>query len=351
MKPLRIEIDATANAHCHLRHIPAVMRDSINLSILAGIDVLGPMPNLPVGLTTARQVVDYIDVAKSLVPKGKSMHFMPIGMVTEQTTRADIDAFLKAGIRNFKIYPLFRTTQSETGVRDYYKLVDVVRYGGERGAIFHFHPEHPWMTFENRDAEYQFLPIIDMFLRETKAILVWEHGTDARCIPFWKEMAKTGRFFVTLTAHHLLTNESKSFGVVQSVCKPPIKTEWDRLGLCALIREGHVWVILGADDAPHDRKAKHKHDGEPCACGAATTRNITALCAHALDDLLQTEEGIQTFVNFTSANARKLHNLPPPSRKITLVRKPSRIALYHKVGPWIVENFWPGKTIDWCVEN
>ena len=132
---------------------------------------------------------------------------------------------------------------------------------------FHFHPEHPDLMVGNRDAEYLFLPIIDMVLNETEATVIWEHGTDARCIPFWEEWATSGRFFVTLTAHHLLSNEDAAFGDVRQVCKPPIKTEIDRRSLVELIGKNYSWVMAGPDDAPHDIGKKYPRT-TACACGA-----------------------------------------------------------------------------------
>jgi dihydroorotase len=347
----RITIPRGKNPHTHLREEPDVMRDLIRASLEGGIDTLGPMPNTKAGLMTAKQVTDYITLARSLVPSDEIMNFIPIGMVNEQTTKLDIEGFLDAGIRNVKVYPLGRTTNSHYGVRDYSKLLPIVKYGGDKGMVFHFHPEHPWMSIENRDAEYLFLSILDMYMRETNAIIVSEHGTDTRCIPMWKEWGKTGRFYLTLTAHHPATNESKSFGVVQSVCKPPIKTELDRLNLLTLIKENHTWVMLGADNAFHPKEAKHRHDGEPCACGADTTHFILQLCAHVLDDLLQTPEGIKTFVNFTSGNAQRFHDLPDSSGTVTLVREPFQIPLEYPIGSYIAEPFWLGKTLNWRIEG
>lgn len=349
MKPAYIEIPAFRNVHSHLREGDAIMRDLIRFSYQGGADLLGPMPNTSAGLRTAKQVVDYINFAEELrCSTGHPMQFLPIGMLTESTTIAELDAFIKAGIRNLKVYPLDRTTKSESGVRDYNKIFDLVKYGGLHGMIFHFHPEHPLMLFENRDAEWAFISNIDTLLRQTNATIVWEHGTDARNIIFWKEFAKTGRFFVTLTAHHLLLNESNSFGDVRSVCKPSIKTEADRQGLLALVRENHLWVMAGADDAPHPSDKKHVTCGQ-CACGAFTTPYMLVLYAQALGDLLDTEDGIKTFVNFTNTNATRLHRLAPSTRMVKLVRQPQIIQPSFVVGEWNVESCMAGREIDWSL--
>ena len=202
------------------------------------------------------------------------------------------------------------------------------------------------MVFTNRDAEYAFLPIADMMLR-TGATIIWEHGTDARCIPHWKEMAETGRFFVTLTAHHL----DDTFGDVRSTCKPSIKTEYDRRGLIILVSENHRWVMAGLDDAPHPAGSKHVHIGK-CACGAYTAPFGLQLYAQVLlPVLLPKIAGVQIFVNFTSGNAREVYGLPPASKEEALVHAPEffHIPDSYQIGDWEVEPFWAGQKLDWTL--
>ncbi|OGZ65123.1 MAG: hypothetical protein A3C50_04050 [Candidatus Staskawiczbacteria bacterium RIFCSPHIGHO2_02_FULL_43_16] len=333
-------VEMLANPHCHLREGEA-MEPLIKLAIKGGADLLGPMPNTALGLTTARQVKEYCGLVSP------SIQVLPIAMMNEATTYDMLRDWTAAGIKDCKIYPLNRTTRSHNGVAHYGSLLHRVKYCGKLGIKVHLHPEHPCMLIDNRDAEYQFWPIADMFLNEG-ATIVWEHGTDARCIPLWKQMARTGRFFVTLTAHHLATTETLSFGDVRAACKPTIKTLIDQLGLISLIEEGHSWVVAGLDDAPHPTNAKHVHE-DCCACGAYTAPFGLQLYAYALGRMLETKEGIVKFVDFTSRNARRLHGFRPCSRKAILVRKPFRIPNAYEVGSWLVEPFWAGRDIGWTL--
>ena len=346
-KPVQIEVEALADVHTHLREKEPVMRALIEESITGGADVLGPMPNTEEGLTTASMVIAYKEQAKQLVPSRWPVSFIPFVMITERTTKRDVDECVAAGIVDGKVYPHMRTTRSENGVRCYGRILQIVRYCGEVGMKVHFHPEHPSMLFENRDAEFVFLPIVRMFLEETNAVIVWEHGTDARCIPHWEDMAKGGRFFVTLTAHHLASNEDKAFGDIRSVCKPPIKTERDRRGLIDLVTKNYPWVMAGSDSAFHSKSAKQVEKGN-CACGAYTAPILLPLYAHALDEILTTEKGVQTFINFTSHNARNLHRLPKSSRMIKLVREWRGIRPY-SISTKVAVPFWTGELIHWRI--
>ena len=224
----------------------------------------------------------------------------------------------------------------------------MIYHCGKVGMRCHFHPEHPWKIFNNRDAEFAFLPIIDMFLNETGATIIWEHGTDARCVPFWEEMSKSGRFFVTLTAHHLVANEDNEFGDVRSVCKPSIKTKEDQIGLVDLVKKNYEWVMAGADDAPHDKNAKHPETG-CCACGAYTAPFLLQLYAHALSSLLINFEGKNIFSKFICENGRNLYGFNKSSHNITITDNPFKIPLSYQAGSWTVEPFWAGRTIGWSL--
>lgn len=338
-------IEALCNVHSHLREIGETLEDLILMAIQGGADVVLPMPNTTEGLMTLEQVLNYIENCESKIPPGRKIHFIPTGMLTENTPEERIMAFAKYGILNCKGFPRDRTTKSQNGIRDYGRIVSKVQVCGEAGVKVHLHPEHPWMAFSSRDAEYCFLPIADMLLRQTNAIIIWEHGSDARCIPFLKEMATSGRFFVTLSAHHLASNEDQGFGDTRSVCKPPLRTEFDRLAYVRLVEENHSWIMAGGDDAPHAVEAKHVHSGQ-CASGAYAGPFLIQLYAHALDNLLQSgEAGRQVFINFTSRNARALHNLPEVPRPIQLERKDFIVPNFYQIGHWKVEPFWAGRKI------
>ncbi len=331
-------VEMMANVHWHGREVGPVMQALIEASVLGGVDVLGPMPNTKKGLTTARRVVNYIRKAAGFVPPGRKCTFLPIIQLTENTTREELVRCKAAGINDGKIYPKDRTTKSKLGVKRYGKMLQVVKWCGELCIKVHVHFEHPNMSVSNRDAEYLCLPICQMFLEETDAVIIWEHGSDARCIPIWKQFAVLypGRFYVTLTAHHLVWNEDGAFGDVRKKCRPPIKTEADRLQFIYLVGEDRYWVMAGGDDAAHPIGAKHVHEGK-CACGAATYHFLVQLYAHALDKLLQTKRGVKIFNRFISRNARKLHDLPPSSSTVTLLREPFKIPPFYKVGTWTVE--------------
>jgi dihydroorotase len=272
MKEL-VTVEIGINPHSHIREAEEKMRKHLSLILDGGIECILAMPNTQKGLRTFNDVLEYTRYAASVRPD-KNFDFIPCAMLTELTTVQDIELWAAAGIMDAKVYPRFRTTNSESGVVQYAKLLPLVARCGELGIRVHFHPEHPSKIYTSRDAEYAFISLVLMFLEATSAVIVWEHGTDARCIPFWEDFATRfpDRFYVTITAHHLATNEDLAFGNVREVCKPPAKTEADRLALIAFVAKGYEWVIAGADDAPHDQgKNMSMRDSVPAA---ATQRRI-----------------------------------------------------------------------------
>ncbi|OHA21159.1 MAG: hypothetical protein A2849_02270 [Candidatus Taylorbacteria bacterium RIFCSPHIGHO2_01_FULL_51_15] len=334
----RILVDAICNPHWHGRELAETTGDLILLAYLGGADILGPMPNTKIPLLTARDTTVYVEGCRRLALRRKlRMRFIPIVMLNEDTTYGELTKCKKAGIVDGKIYPYLRTTRSAHGVKHWGKMIQVVKWCGELGIKVHVHFEHPDLGYIDRECEYLCLPVCQIFLEETDAIIVWEHGSDSRCIPMWKKFAKTGRFFLTITAHHLAWNEDDASGDVRKRCRPLIKPEPDRNALVYLVCEDCDWVMLGADDAAHPVDAKHIHDGK-CACGDFTSPFLHLLCAHALDCLLQTKRGITIYNNFTSRNGRRFHKLGKASRQIGIIRRPSRIQPSYKVGPWIVES-------------
>lgn len=351
----QITIRRLRHLHSHFREAD-VLPSYLDMAYRGGSSVVGGMPNLKVPLTTADRLLAYLKAAEAAIPTGRPFTFVPIAYLNEKTTFEMMVEFMKVGAFHFKVYPRYRTTQSEDGVVNYYPIIEIVR----RAAIYarevfgkklyvHFHPEHPHKDFIGRVAEFVFLVVAEMFLVNTEAIIVWEHGTDGECIIMWKKFAETGRFFLTITPHHLIENEDTAGGMINALCKPPYRREPDRQALVALIAEDHPWVMLGPDDAPHDEVAKRPEDGCGCAFGAYHAFCLPEVCAHALDPILKKgEQGRVTFQNFTGDNAERNFDLPPTTETITLERRPFRIPMRVSVGgKFLVIPYRAGKELLW----
>lgn len=353
METISITTSRLANMHSHLRE-PAQAPHFLELAMQGGIHAILPMPNTADELTTAKKVVDYIDPLHGREYSYGMPVIVPTAFLTESTPVEEIIRCAKNDIYDFKIYPRDRTTKSENGARRYYRLIELIKIASkevDHRLRIHMHPEHPLMAYSNRDAEFAFTPIADMFLEETNAAIIWEHGTDSNCIPVWRQFATTGRFYVTLTAHHLVTNEDRAFGDVRCVCKPPLKTEVDRGLLVSLVCEGNHWVMAGGDDAPHPVHKKHVHQGQ-CACGAYTAPFLLLLYAHALDELLREGDpaGVKKFDAFVSDNAKALYG-GLGGWPAYLKRSSFKIPAHYRVLGELFEPFWAGRELLWSFDD
>ncbi len=346
----QVKVQAIADTHLHLREGAKLVKDLIAASAQGGADFAIFMPNTQAGLKNGVEAERYYKVARNADREGK-LDLRATFVITPDTTFETLKNCVQCGVRDAKVYPRGRTTNSSYGVSDYGALLPIIKRCGEMGIRVHFHPEHPIGLVPNRDAEYLFIPIMDMFLRETKATLIWEHGTDGRCVPFWEEWGEKekGRFAVTLTAHHLLTTEDVVFGDVRGVCKPPIKTEADRFRLIDLVAAGYSWVMAGSDSAPHPVHKKNVQQGR-CACGAFTAPFLHSLYAQALGDILfDTETGINLYNAFVSENARKFYDWPASSREIVLINEPFTIPNSYLLGGEEYELFMAGEMLRWSI--
>ncbi|HBV01373.1 MAG TPA: hypothetical protein DEF00_03200 [Candidatus Taylorbacteria bacterium] len=303
--PHEVEVEAGVNTHSHEREGDEIVKALVLNNAKGGFDVIGPQPNTNDGLATAEQVVEYIGNAEELVRGEATMSFIPFVMLTEKTTEGQIAKCVERGIVDGKMYPFMRTTKSTKGIKQWGRMLPVVKWCDKYGMKVHGHFEHPNLMYSDRDAELICLPFVEMFLQETEAQIFWEHGSDGRCVPYWKYFAKSERFFLGLTAHHLATNEDKARRDIRAECKPTIKTEPDRASLVQLVSENLPWVMAGADDAPHPEHAKHVHLGQ-CSCGAYTSPFLLSLYAHALEHLFVTAAGIETFINIKECQKNPL---------------------------------------------
>lgn len=353
--PNAVIVEALASGHDHFREEDgeqdAGLQEGLVLnSLKGGMDTVGTMPNTKEGLKTAKEVVPYNDRIIGLIPSQRTLNVVRYVAITESTTEQMIDDCMEAGIRDGKVLPKNRTTLSRYGVVRYGKLLPIVKHCGKVGMRVHGHMEHPSKYYTNDDAEWACLTIVREWLEETDAIIVWEHGTEGRCVPHWIDMATSNRFFVTLTPQHLLLTADDVYGAAGEICKPSYGDPFDLEQLNGLVDMGFSWVMAGPDVAVHRKGAKHPPEGK-CACGAYHAPFLHPLYAHALQRLFRTPEGIEKYIDFTSRNLRRLHGLPDASRMIKLVKEEHEIPFTYQVGTWEVQPFWAGKKIGWSIDE
>jgi len=124
-------------------------------------------------------------------------------------------------------------------------------------------------------------------------------------------------------------------------CKPIAKRPEDRAALLDAALKAHPRLMFGSDSAPHPRDKK-----ECCGCAAGVFTAPIAL--QVLADLFTKNGCAQNLQTFVSDNARRLYEVKPSEKVVTLVREPFEVpAIYGET----VVPMYAGETIPWSVKS
>ena len=93
--------------------------------------------------------------------------------------------------------------------------------------------------------------------------------------------------------------------------------------------------MFGSDSAPHPIDKKE-------ACGCAAGIFTAPIALQALADLFDRHNAIANLQTFVSDNARRIYNIIPPQKLVTLTPKSDRVpAMYDNVVPLFAESEIP----------
>lgn len=352
----QIVIPKPKNNHGHLRQ-GLMLGDLVRMAFKMFSAYLA-MPNLLPAILTLEEALKYLQEIYSHIPVEEHEKFIVLVSIklTEASSPEGTLKALEHGILDFKVYPKGRTTNAHDGVINFaalwptFKVLDDFARMSPKKVRVRFHPTHPRLEWDDRDAEYGFLGIFEMIRQAFPHIyMIWEHLSDGRCIPHIKAMGEN--VGATVTAHHPTRNETQVFGDVHGgVCQPPFRTERDRRDVCLYMASGDDHVYAGLDDAPHDVSKKLVRCGR-AACGLYTTEFGILLYAMAFDELgiFDLPDGVERFTKFTSGNMERLCDLPQSKETITLVREPFTIPEEYKMGDTTIIPAMAGETLPWSI--
>jgi dihydroorotase len=189
------------------------------------------------------------------------------------------------------------------------------------------------------DREAEFLPIYARLARRfPRLTIIMEHITTASAVALLDEYSN---LYATVTLHHLLiTLDDVAGGLLQPhlFCKPIAKRPEDRAALLAAALRAHPKLMFGSDSAPHPLSRK---EAAGCAAGIFSAPVILPL----LVELFESHDALSSLQPFISDNARRIYGIAPPTKTITLARKPWAVpASFDDVVP-----FCAGRTLPWQV--
>jgi dihydroorotase len=238
--------------------------------------------------------------------------------IRDNTTPQMIRDAKKAGAVAGKVYPLGVTTNSDEGLRDFYRMeiFETFRAMQDEGMLLLLHGELDAPRTLVTKREETFLPTLEYLANIFPHLkIVLEHVSSAEGV---KKVAELGpNVAATVTAHHLcLTlNDVIGHGVQpHHACMPTPKDFFDRDMLRGAAVSGSPKFFLGSDTAPHPKEKKE------CAKGACGVFSAPVL-AEVLAEVFHEEGRLDKLEDFTSRFGAEFYGLPLNDGTITLERE------------------------------
>jgi len=220
---------------------------------------------------------------------------------------------VKDDILAIKLYPAGITTNSENGAKNLRsdKMMEVFSAMSDLGIALSVHGESNGFVM---DREKEFLEFFDFCAsRFPKLKIIMEHITTKDSVDF---LNKYDNVFATITLHHLLITLDDVAGDMlrpHLFCKPIAKRYEDRDALVEASLNNKK-VMFGSDSAPHP-----VHKKEACGCAAGVFSSPIALAK--LTQVFDENNRLDNLNDFLSLNARKIYNLNPIEKNITLKKE------------------------------
>ncbi|MBC8007490.1 MAG: dihydroorotase [Prolixibacteraceae bacterium] len=341
----RITLTSPDDWHLHLRDgeaLKSVLADSARRFRRAIV-----MPNLRPPVTTVAAAAAYRDRIVSALPPGSEFEPLMTLYLTDNTKPAEIHKAKGSGIVSaVKYYPAGATTNSDFGVTDIRKCIEVLEAMAETGIPLLIHGEIAEPQVDVYDREKVFIEriLIALVQRLPSLSIVLEHITTANAVKF--VLSAPDNVAATITAHHLLLNRNELFqGGIRPhyYCLPVLKREEHRLALVKAATSGNPKFFLGTDSAPHARHTKES----ACGCaGIYTAHAGIELYAEAFD----AAGSLDKLEGFASFHGADFYGLARNRRQIALTRTTWSVPSEIPYGTDTLVPLRGGATIFWMIE-
>lgn len=247
----------------------------------------------------------------------------------KQYSRQELEQ-LKPHILGVKLYPAGVTTNSAGGVETLSNVENTIAYLEELEIPLLIHGETHGFVL---DREQLFLPIFEHLAQKFPLLkIIMEHITTAGAVAL---LDRYENLYATVTLHHLIiTLDDVAGGLLRPhlFCKPIAKRPEDREALLDAAIAAHPKLMFGSDSAPHPLDKKE-------ACGCAAGIFTAPIALQALVELFDKHQAIANLQAFVSDNARRIYNIRPPHKLVTLEAKPFQVpARYGSVTPMFAES-------------
>ncbi|MGS2723880.1 dihydroorotase [Porticoccus sp. GXU_MW_L64] len=305
------------------------------------------MPNLVPPVTNLERAAAYRDRILAQVPQGSDWQPLMVLYLTDNTSKADIEAIAASGfVKAVKYYPAGATTNSDSGVTDLSKTHDALEAMEKAGIPLLLHGEVTDSDIDIFDREAVFIDrhLVSLRQRFPGLKTVLEHITTRQGAEFVAE--GDDNLAATITPQHLLYNRNHMLvgGIRPHLyCLPILKRDIHQQALIAAATSGSKRFFLGTDSAPHSKNIKEN------ACGCAGCySNHAAIELYA--EAFEQAGALDKLEGFASHHGADFYGLPRNRETITLVREPWQIPDSAPLGSDTLVPLAAGETLQWKLQ-
>ncbi len=342
----RLTIRRPDDWHLHLRDGAMLAGVAACSTIHVGRAIV--MPNLVPPVVRGDDALAYRRRILRALPDASGFQPLMTLYLTETTDPDDVAAAAGSGLVSaVKLYPAGATTNSQSGVRDFEKVMAVLERMAAIGLPLCVHGEVTDPDVDIFDREAVFIErVLDPIRRRIDGLrVIMEHVTTADGVDY--VLSAAHGLAATITPHHLIINRNHvlSSGIrPHYYCLPIAKRERHRLALRAAATSGDRRFFLGTDSAPHSDAAKEN----ACGCAGVFNAPVAMSC---LAHLFEEEGALDRLEAFVSLNGPAFYRLPPNRDRQTLVKTADPVRYPSKIetGAGSVTVFDPGFPLYWRV--
>ncbi|MDR3429921.1 dihydroorotase [Silvimonas sp.] len=304
------------------------------------------MPNLKPPVTTTELAAAYRARILAALPVGLDFEPLMTLYLTDRTDAAEVARAKASGfVHGIKLYPAGATTNSDSGVTSFEKVMPALEKMAELGLPLLVHGEVTDQSVDVFDREAVFIETIlaPLLQRLPELRVVLEHITTQQAAEF--VASSSANVAATVTAHHLLMNRNAMFtGGIRPhhYCLPVLKRELHREALVRAVTSGSNKFFLGTDSAPHARHTKEN----ACGCAGMYTAHA-ALPLYA--EVFDRAGALDKFETFASFNGPDFYRLPRNSGSVTLTKTAWTVPSEYPFGENTVVPLRAGEQIDWTL--
>jgi dihydroorotase len=325
-----------ATFHAHLRQ-EELRKFLVGIFIQYGYrGIVAAEPNTKPPLLTGAEAIRYRDENKRLAlghPHGEVFEPIAIMQITERTTSRMVREAYAFGVRIFKVYPYFVTTNSENGVKDYTKIYPALgALEGLPGVVVQFHAETPRFEVPGRLKEMRFLSgkkaeMAEIEPRFPGLAMTIEHISSKFGVEWVQSFPLERRIgasiaiqYLTNTADDVLGYSQRSGGLVRvhETFKPHAKDPEDRDAVIAAALSGDPRFWSSNDDAWHVKGSK---ECAGASCGLANTIAAPSLTI----EFFEKHNALDFSEPFTSEFGPRFYGHPLSTGTIRFIRKRWRV--------------------------